>query len=307
MGSLQITVNNEKIDYTLENEQNLYEVLAGLRHWLESEGFVLTEARTESGTLDLLAEDRLRDTPIGSVTTLHVDAQTAVEKEYKDLAAIAEFLALLKQGISAGDAHAVKGLMVDYPYLQGGFDGVLARNGLSSAELNAGVLDRRIAESGVLDTGSAEGQAREQLFAFIESANAAIVSRLREIENPAEELAREAAALKQSVEQLSEVSVMLQTGRDGEAMAVIVRFVELSTKITRLYPILKATGGIDFAQLVVEGVSFPDFYAQFNTILGELIDAFTSEDSVLIGDLLEYEISPRLETLKTYIDLLTKG
>jgi len=305
--SLQITINDEKIDYTLENEKNLYEVLASLRRWLESEGFVLTEARSDTRELDLSAEEELKAIAINSIGILHIGAQTAVEKQYKDLAAIAEFLAILKRGVGAGDSKAVKTLLRDYPYLRDGLDGVLARHGLASTELNAAALDSRIAESGILETGEAKGETRKSLFAFIETATAAIVPRMREIENPAQELSRDAEQLKQSVGQLSEVSVMLQTGRDQEAMAVIVRFVELSTKITRLYPILKQAGSVDYNKVVVEGVSFPEFYAEFNTILGELIDAFTAEDSVLIGDLLEYEISPRLEKLKNYIDLLTEG
>ena len=37
--------------------------------------------------------------------------------------------------------------------------------------------------------------------------------------------------------------------------------------------------------------------AEFNPVLKELVAAFGTKDSVLIGDLLEYEIAPRMQRL----------
>lgn len=305
MERLQITINNEKIDFTLEKETNLFEVLESLRGWLESEGFVMTSARTDERDLDHLTEEDLKKMPLGPVGTLRIGAQSAIEREYRDLSAIDEFFRVLKAALSAGQPDTVKQLMQEYHHLQGGLDGVLERNSIAADDITAATLDAIVGESGLAESGVLEDERRERLFAFVEALRTAVGSRMREIEDPGRELAVAADDLRRSIEQLSDVSIMLQTGRDQEAMEAIVRFAELSGKIIRLYPLLRRVGGLDFNSVVVEGVSFPEFYADFNTILGELIDAFTAEDSVLIGDLLEYEIAPRLEKLRTYIDLLT--
>jgi hypothetical protein len=82
-------------------------------------------------------------------------------------------------------------------------------------------------------------------------------------------------------------------------MDSILKFIELSQKLIRLYPILKENGLVDFTKGNIDGMSFGDFYGALNLVLNELSDAFAVEDSVLIGDLLEYEIAPRIEALLT--------
>ena len=46
------------------------------------------------------------------------------------------------------------------------------------------------------------------------------------------------------------------------------------------------------------------FFSDLNRILTELIEAFEAKDSVLIGDLLEYEVTPRLEGLERLTEAL---
>lgn len=304
---MRITINDQTVDYTLEDETNLFEVLVSLRVLVEAEGYTVISARTPLRELDLSAEADLKDIPISAVDVLHVQAESIIEKEHRDLAALSEFFKVLRNGIVAENPVAVKKVLENYPYVQRGLDAVLERNGVVSGEVSAAALDDLLSKAGLVENGTVEGEKREQLLAFLDALQSVLSSRMREMETPGEELTRAASDLSRSIEQLNEVSVMLQTGRDAEAMQAILDFVELSTKIIRLYPILKQTGGIDFTKVVVDDVSFPDFYAEFNGILSELIDAFTSEDSVLIGDLLEYEISPRLEKLRAYITLLTEG
>jgi len=74
-----------------------------------------------------------------------------------------------------------------------------------------------------------------------------------------------------------------------------VRFSELSQSLVRLVASI-----------------FPDnsnedleaFYEELNGVLSELLEAFDAKDSVLIGDLMEYEIAPRLERLRKLLQEL---
>jgi hypothetical protein len=43
------------------------------------------------------------------------------------------------------------------------------------------------------------------------------------------------------------------------------------------------------------------FFADFNGILRELLGAFDTKDTVLIGDLLEYEVAPRIELFLSFL------
>lgn len=305
MGGLQITINGQKIDYTLEGEENLAEVLDGLARWLGREGYSLAAAEADGRALDLTEAAALQQIPIGEVRTLEVAVESELKREHENLAAIDEYLRLLRAGVEAEDASVIEKLMREYASLYGALDTVLDRNGIAEEAIGSAALERVVAGSGVREGAMPAGQQRDALFSYITAARSALAVRMREMESPTEQLAEAAEELRSAVEQLGEVSIMLQTGRDAEAMEAVVRFTSLSSRIVRLYPLLKQAGGVDFNEVMVDGVAFPAFYAEFNRMLGELIEAFGAEDSILIGDLLEYEIAPRLETLLQYIDLLT--
>ena len=85
-------------------------------------------------------------------------------------------------------------------------------------------------------------------------------------------------------------------------MQTVLKFIEVSQKMIRLYPVLKSTSDFDMQRKLNTGETLEQFYADFNAILLELQKAFHASDSILIGDLLEYEISPRIENLTTLIN-----
>jgi hypothetical protein len=92
---------------------------------------------------------------------------------------------------------------------------------------------------------------------------------------------------------LSEVAVRLQTGKEAEGMRTMVMVVELINKTVRILPdFMRTVPGA--AELAIGGRNIGDFYDDFNVVFRELAGAFENKDSVLIGDLAEYEILPRL-------------
>ena len=125
--------------------------------------------------------------------------------------------------------------------------------------------------------------------------------RIHEITNPEDELKVTINQLSSLIDPMNEIPVQLQTGKDREAMQTVLRFIEASQKMIRLYPILKTTSGFDMQRKLASEETLEEFYSDFNTILHELMEAFDATDSILIGDLLEYEISPRIENLTTLI------
>ncbi|MEI6874535.1 MAG: hypothetical protein WCL50_05320, partial [Spirochaetota bacterium] len=94
-------------------------------------------------------------------------------------------------------------------------------------------------------------------------------------------------------EELRELPVYLQTGKEDRAMKAVLLFIEIFNKVIRLIPELRRHG-IDTGAVRVDGLELPAFYASFNDILRGLSKAIEDKDSVLIGDLSEYEVAPRM-------------
>jgi hypothetical protein len=144
----------------------------------------------------------------------------------------------------------------------------------------------------------------KKLIKFCENLLILLSSRISEVTDPFTELKSGARALSNLIPRLSEVSIQLQTGKDQEAMGSVIEFTEISEKLIRLYNGIEDQGFSGLGETQVEDLSFSEFYTQLNEILRELEEAFYSRDSVLIGDLLEYEIVPRSEKLLSFIDAL---
>jgi hypothetical protein len=76
-------------------------------------------------------------------------------------------------------------------------------------------------------------------------------------------------------------------------MEAVVRFSELCQRLLGLLGRLGVPA--------VGGQAPREFFEALNRVLQELVSAFQARDTVLIGDLLEYEVAPRLRQLQAVL------
>lgn len=113
--------------------------------------------------------------------------------------------------------------------------------------------------------------------------------------------AAEAQASRDIAAKLEQIPVQLQSGKDKDANVIISQLADLvdnvchTASLAALFPDL-------YAKLSVAGKSITEFFAEFSDILNDFRQALEDKDTVLIGDLAEYEISPRLLTLADAVD-----
>ncbi|HSV91854.1 MAG TPA: hypothetical protein VLH81_02210, partial [Desulfobacterales bacterium] len=105
------------------------------------------------------------------------------------------------------------------------------------------------------------------------------------VADPSAAIAGSAAAVARLLPGLAGIAVQLQTGRDREAMAVVT---DLCDAVQRLLPLVAFLPRDPGRERLV---------AELNTALRDLLAAFEAKDTVLIGDLAEYEVAPRLAGL----------
>lgn len=106
---------------------------------------------------------------------------------------------------------------------------------------------------------------------------------------------------KETIPCLQEISAMLQSGKDKEAYDTIGKFADQidsfchSVTLSALFPEV-------YAKLTVDGQDMSKFFEEFAPLLKDFEEAFQNKDTVTIGDLAEYEISPRLESISEAIE-----
>jgi hypothetical protein len=264
---MEICINGRTADITLEAEKTVGEILSGIDRWLEGTGSRLSGLRIDGREIDSggLSEAFGRNPDgIGSLDIM--------VSSWRELAA--EALLALKEICGAWgnlpfegreeiknrweEAPAAAFLASEIPDMYGFARRSLAGEGLSPEYL--GVL---------------------------------AAERLMELKDPREEINRAESLVSAVAGRLADLPLDIQTGKDGRAAETVQLFSRIAEKLFRLLFIMKSSG-LSLDTLVIDNRKAKDFMDEFNAALQELNAAYESRDAVLIGDLAEYELAPRL-------------
>lgn len=283
---MEILVNNEPLDYTLENERSLGEVIDGIASWLESGRFAITGLDVDQRSYAIHDRSSWQDLSLETVSRVALEALPLDEVDQATLAAVDEYLGLLSDATTGGQDEAFSELSGELPFVRkriaGYFPELSSNDGadlLHAPWLDAGRLPRA-------------GE-RSELSAQIERLRAVINSRVREYVEPDREARSALRQLTAMSSEIVDTPILLQTGRRPEGMRVVVKLTEVLSKVMRLVPRL-SDERIDvdairaFAREIVEPLT-------------EMQEAFEADDTVLVGDLLEYEIAPRLGRIASLV------
>ena len=264
---MNICINEKPADITLDTEKTLGDILSGIEQWISPSG---NRIHGISVNGQIVEEDTLPevfDREIKDISKLDISVSS-----YRELAAEA-LGALLETCISYGDAA---------------FDERARIAGTWEKSAAARFLQTDISDMHDLAglTLSGEGLSPADLSILIEE-------RLREIADPGRETISCEAVVGNIAGRMEELPLDIQTGKDQRAAETIQLFSRVGEKLFRIFFILKSDG-LSLDTFVVDGHPVRAFMEEFNAALAELSAAYENRDTVLVGDLAEYELAPRL-------------
>jgi hypothetical protein len=106
---------------------------------------------------------------------------------------------------------------------------------------------------------------------------------------------------------MEELPLDMQTGKDQRAAETVQLFSQMGEKLFRIFFIQKSEG-LSLDALTIDDLPARGFIKEFNAILEELSSAYKNHDTILVGDIAEYELAPRLVKLYTALkDVLKSG
>jgi len=297
-----ITLNSDPFDVTIENEKTLEELYTGISNWLIKSDLEITELVKDGEDLKLTNSSEWKNILLENIGKLDIVAISGSDRYISDLQTLYQYISLLQNAVTGSNNALISDLLSELKYVTSTLDSFLSKKDLPIY----GTLKLKECINNFQKENREELESRNKLIELLKNISLVLQMRIKEVTSPFSELQKTAELLKKIIPGISDVSVMLQTGDDQQAINSILTFIDLSEKLIRLFPFLKEFGYTDISTKSIDSESFDDFYKGFNSILVELIDAFDINDSILIGDLMEYEIAPRVNKLLEFINLIEK-
>jgi hypothetical protein len=265
---MNITIDGKPADIALEKEKTLGEVLGGIGEWLAGSGYSLCGLRINGEALGADALAGSFDLALEGIDTL--DIETAGLP-----ALMAEALVALQETL--GDYENAP--FEERRRIEQGWTASPAASFLAEHIPDIAGFAAR--------TFQGEGPAPAALASLAEE-------RLRELRDPLPEGLE--ALVESTARRLEDLPLDIQTGKDSRAAETVQIFSAITEKLLRTGSLLKLEGLIADT-IDVDGMPFSAFIDDFSAALKELLAAYETKDAVLVGDLAEYELAPRLRAL----------
>jgi hypothetical protein len=268
---MNITINGDPANITLEKERVLGEFLSGIDNWLSGSEHILSGLQVDGAVIGIDAMDDAFRWELEKIKTIAIQTSTRSELLMEALLSAQEILGAYGD-VSFNEQDRIRADWEESP---------------AGAFLSKEAPDLY---AGMGNTLRGEGLPPPQLADLMDE-------RLRELEDPQKELRHMEKLISGIARRLEDLPLDIQTGKDRQAAETISLFSGITEKLFRLLFLLKQRGILTEA-LTVEDLPFEAFTAEFTAVLKELLAAYEIKDTVLVGDLAEYELAPRL--LKLY-------
>ncbi|MCL2214187.1 MAG: hypothetical protein FWC06_03145 [Treponema sp.] len=268
---MNIKINERALDVSFDNESTLGEVLAGLEQWLENMGHRVSSLNIDGEDISASMIESVFSKEIDKIQ--HVSIQTN---------AIAELMA-------ASLLNLIEDIK-EYEHLDFKSKTIFFNKWIESATAQFISAEIPDLHAFCVSTFSDGKIASGTLTSITEEIQ-------REVTEPINEFTNMETVLIDTCERLENLPLDIQTGKDSHAAQSIQIFTAVTEKIFRLYRQLSIQGYLSESTQEDSIEPLETQITDFNNVLKELFEAYEKNDSVLIGDLAEYEASPKLKNL----------
>ena len=274
---MDLFINGKPADIVIEKEKNVGDVLSGMEQWLAGSGSRLSGLCIDGRTIGSLELPLAMEHALENIRTLDIKVSTWDEIAMEALNDLKNYSVLFSD--SKFDERP--GIITNW------------EESAAKTFLSAEIKDLHDA---ACNSFSGTGLTAAELGILAEE-------RIRELEEPDLEIRNMEKPISEVAARMGELPLDVQTGKDGKAAETIQIFTRMAEKLFRILGILNRR--IKTESITVNGISMKDFLVNFGTVLEELTTAYKNEDTVLIGDLAEYELAPKLVELYSAIRALT--
>jgi len=265
---MTIKINDQPLDYTLSNEKTLIEIVAGLEQWLSNSGHRMSEMSVDGQNVNASMVEEIFKRDIKTIKCIEVRTNS-----------ISELTTACIMNLNRD--------IDDYEKLNFDEKANFFANWKESSQ--AQYISEEMPElySYFTDTFSGGNISVPVLRSITEEIQ-------REVTEPVKELEKLEPILNEICDKLIELPLNIQTGKELLAAKTIEIFSSITEKIIRIFYQLNIQG---YLLQMEKAKKIALDFSNFKNILTELLEAYEKHDTIIIGDLAEYEASPKLKEL----------
>lgn len=329
---MKIFINGKELSATLENEKNAYEVLKPVEEWCNSNSFLINRILIDEKEMSPYIDEEYKNIAIENIKKIDIEALSHSEYYLSSMISIIEYI----EKISKVDSITLS--EKDIEDLKDGIfwilDSVPRAIFLCNMNLEThGVihilkmLEVKLERLNTLTDNEEYNNYSDKVKEFFQDdfkpflndkvlpsmdmvlqdakINAIIIFANNINENNA--LYKIGTLPKFQpfiIEILDEVVDKLQTGKDKEAFIYAEKFSHIVGLSFSVLSKVAEICSIDYSNIKIDNISLLDSINDFNSMMNNLLDAFSNEDYISIADLLEYEIKEKIENIMDYTPLL---
>ena len=276
---MTIRINQIAVAFTLENEKTIADLTTAFRSWAEAQDLAI---------LGIMADGHARapddKTPLESFAVIDIEAVPVGERDLARVAVLSRFFSLLAQGWSQNNQILISELHGEFASIKTALFPLLDP------------LARRISQSLMVLENPwtdpvAQTEATQTLAAELET-------RRKELQDPRVALTETLSDLDRSLDNLADLGTLFQRGQDKDGYG----------RILNLFTVLEDLGRrseLAFKEREIDDRSWVEFQTDLKPVLQETESALAAGDLILVTDLLEYEVTPRLRQILDFFPELS--
>ncbi len=314
---MDIYINDEKINFKLENENNAFDIVNALSEYssgLKPQHFITSIFVNES-EYSFTDDKKLKKINLNQISNLKIEISDIYEITEMSIKQIEKFLILLKNLITEKKpTDNIEKINESINWMKDGINQISTifdskdekiiehkNNFLNNCEkLNNFFTDIKLNDKTdkiksntaleyLKDLDSSLSSIKNWLIKNFKIPNTEyIIATLDNLINEIDEI----------VPKLENVAILYQTGEDSQTMDIIQNLANILEKSISLFIVFKESFKIKLDKYSFKEVNFDTYFKTITDHLKMLMEAIQNKDFVVISDLLEYEFVPNLEEIK---------
>jgi len=325
---MKIFVNDKLLEFKLEEENNLYEVVDAVKKWGESNNLYVKEILFDDQTF-YANQDEFKEMTLDVIEDIYFYLITPQELALSSLVDCLAFFQNLTKNSDGELYNSAVGLLELFQWVYNivskskiilglNFNQDLGTTSVNKELIKLNNFIGQFTEFAKNDPSSESTQkfVEDNInFSAWENLISGIILNAQEESNKIEDTNLSSEELKNKLKvrkmeipdllvKIEQITDKLHAGNDADGMMLLENIGNSLTSIIHDLQTVEHSGAIRYSDVSLDNGTVSDQLIGLTEILTQIVDSFKNNDIVLLCDLLEYELAPKLEILSDIISLV---